>query len=144
MNTLMTKLCCNRKAVTCFKKSQADFERIREEFNSLGTETGQAQCLLDYMREHSRGDKSVLYTVAGQEVCESSFRMVYGVRFNRFVSLKAKFLDGVAVAEHGRLGKSHIGDGAIRVISWLCSFVHKVGDRKTGCQLGQIFTYRHA
>lgn len=33
------------------------------------------------------------------------------------------------VAEHGRLGKSHIGDASIRVISWLRTFVQKVGDR---------------
>ncbi len=81
------------------------------------------------MRVHSRGNKSVLYTVAGQEVCEASFRMVYGLRCNRFTSVKAKFAGGVVVAEHGRLGKSHIRDGTIRVISWLRTFVQKVGDR---------------
>ena len=127
---LMTKCCCDRKAVTCFKLlSQADIERVRQEFYSCSTETQQTQYLLHYMREHSRGDKSVLYTVAGQEVCETSFRMVYGLRYNRFSSVKARFASGVVVAEHGRLGKSHIGDASIRVTCWLRTFVQKVGDR---------------
>lgn len=127
---LMTKYCCDRKAVTCFKLlSQADIECVRQEFYSCATETEQTQYLLHYMREHSRGDKSVLYTVAGQEICETSFRMVYGLRYNRFSSVKARFASGVVVAEHGRLGKSHIGDASIRVTCWLRTFVQKVGDR---------------
>ncbi len=126
----MTKFCCDQKAVMCFKLlSQADIERIRQEFYSCTTEMEQTQCLLNYMRKHSRGDKVVLYTVAGQEVCEASFRMVYGLRYNRFTSIKGKFASGVVVAEHGRLGKGHIGDASIRVISWLRTFVQKVGDR---------------
>jgi hypothetical protein len=126
----MTKSCCDRKEVTCFKLlSQADIECIRQEFYSCTTETEQTQRLLDYMREHSRRDRSVLYTVAGQEICEASFRMVYGLRYNRFASIKAKFVSGVVIAEHGRLGKFHVGDASVRAISWLRTFVQKVGDQ---------------
>lgn len=129
VTSLMTKHCCDRKEVTSFKfLSQADIEHIREQFYSSTTETEQTQHLLNYVKEHSQRDKSVLYTVAGQKVCEDCFRMVYGI-YNRFTSVKAKFVSGVVVAEHGRLGKSHIGDASIRVISWLCTFVQKVGDR---------------
>jgi len=85
VTSLMTKHCCDRKEVTCFKfLSQADIEHIREQFYSSTTETEQTQHLLNYMREHSQRDKSVLYTVA-------------------------KFVGGVVVAEHGRLGKVILG-----------------------------------
>ena len=102
---------------------------MRGDFYSLATETEQTQHVLDYMREHSRGDRAVLYTVAGRQVCEACFRMVYGLRYNRFASIKAKFHSGVVVAEHGRLGRSQTGEASIRVISWLRSFVQKVGDQ---------------
>ncbi len=125
----MTRSCCSRGHVTCFKRlSQADIESTRHGFYSLQTETEQTQHMLDYMRQHSRGDKTVLYTVAGQEVCEVSFRMAYGLRYNRFMSMKAKFIQGVVVAEHGRLGKRYTGEASIRAISWLRTFVQKVGD----------------
>ena len=81
------------------------------------------------MLQHSQGDRRVLYTVGGQEVCETCFRMVYGFRYNRFAAIKSKFTSGILVAEHGRLGKVETSDASIRVISWLCSFVQKVGDR---------------
>ena len=57
---LMTKSCCEQKAVTCFKLlSQADIEHVRQEFYSCSTETQQTQYFLHYMREHSRGDCSI-------------------------------------------------------------------------------------
>ena len=85
--------------------------------------------ILNYMVNHSQGDRSVLYTVGGQIVCESCFRMVYGFRYNRFSSMKSKFLDGVLIAEHGRLGRSETRDASVRVTSWLRTFTEKVGDR---------------
>ena len=76
---LMNKTCCNRKNVTCFKLlSQALIDSIRSEFYTL-TETEQTQVVVDYMRRHSRDDKTILYTVGGQRVCTSCFRMVYGL-----------------------------------------------------------------
>ena len=80
------------------------------------------------MREHRRGDGTVLYTVAGRSVCETCFRMVYGVRYNRFSSFKTKLASGVVLAEHGRLGKGRLSDSTIRVISWMRTFFQKVGD----------------
>ena len=71
----------------------------------------------------------MLYSVGGQEVCETCFKKVYGLRYNRSASIKKKFMDGVVVAEHGRLGRREISDGSIRVISWLRTFFDKVGDR---------------
>ena len=38
-------------------------------------------------------------------------------------------MDGVFVAEHGRLSRRETSDGSVRVISWLCIFFDKVGDR---------------
>ena len=109
----MTKHCCNTKAVTCFKfLSQSTIEKLRSTVYSV-SETEQAQMILNYMVNHSQGDRSVLYTVGGQIVCESCFRMVYGFRYNRFSSMKSKFLDGVLlIAEHGRLGRSETRDAS--------------------------------
>lgn len=126
----MTKRCCDRKQVTCFKRlSQSDIEQVREEFYTLSTETQQTQHLLEYMRQHAHRNKPILYTVAGQEVCETCFRMVYGVRYNRFCVIKAKFADGILVTEHGRLGAGQTGECTVRAVSWLRIFVKKVGDR---------------
>ena len=69
------------------------------------------------MREHRRGDGTVLYTVAGRSACETCFRMVHGVRYNRFSFVKAKFASGVVLAEHGRLGKGRLSDSTTRVVS---------------------------
>lgn len=55
--------------------------------------------------------------------------MAYGFRHNRFASIKSKFLNGVIIAEHGRLGRIETTDKSIRVISWLRMFTEKVGDR---------------
>lgn len=113
----MTKWCCNTKAVTCFKLlAQSTVENLRSTIYSV-SETEQAQMILNYMVEHSQVDQCVLYTVGGQIVCESCFRMVYGFRYNRFSSIKSKFLNGVLIAEHGRLGRSETSDASVRVTS---------------------------
>ena len=92
VSSLMTRCCCDRKKVTCFRQlSQADIECVRGDFYSLTTKTEQTQHILDYMREHGQSDKTVLYTVAGVEVFEACFRMAYGLHYNRFASVKAKF-----------------------------------------------------
>lgn len=125
----MNRSCCQRKQVTCFKLlTQATIESIRCTVYSL-TETEQTQLVLSYMKDHSQGDKNVLYMVGGQKVCETCFRMVYGFRYNRFTTIKAKFQSGVLIAEHGRLGRCEISDSSIRVTSWLRTFTEKVGDR---------------
>ena len=102
---LMSKSCCHRRKVTCFKLlSQSCIESVRRDFYAL-SETVQTQKLLSYMCEHSRCDGTVLYSIGGQEVCDTAFRMVYGVRYNRFMTIKSKHSSGVILAEHGRLGK---------------------------------------
>lgn len=121
--------CCNRKAVTCFKLlAQSTIEYIRLSIYSV-SEIEQTQVVVNYMVQHSQGDRHVLYTVGGQEVCETCFCMVYGFRRNRFAAIKTKFLNGVLRAEHGRFGRSETSDVSVRVISWLRIFVEKVGDR---------------
>lgn len=126
---LMTKTCCNHKKVTCFKLlSQNVIDTIRSEFYT-SKETEQTQMIIDYMGGHSRGDKTILYTVGGQEVCKSCFRMVYGLRRHRFSSIEKKYLRGVVISEHGRLGKGCLSDSTIRMISWMRMFIAKVGDR---------------
>ena len=128
----MSKRCCNRKEISCFKKlSQCEIEEIRQQFYSLSTEVAQTQNLLTFLRTHNKADKSILYNVAGHVVCEKCFRMVYGVRYNRFATVKKKFLAGVVTAEHGLLGvpQSHRACERIRLVSWLRIFVEKVGDK---------------
>ena len=78
-SALMYKSCCTRRRVTCFKLvSQKCIESIQDKFYGL-SETGQVQNILTYMNEHSRSDGSVLYSIGGQEVCETAFRMSYGI-----------------------------------------------------------------
>ena len=127
---LMTKRCCDRKQITCFKLlSQADIDKVRQEYYSLSTEVDQTQFILTYMRSHSKSDKSILYSVAGHVVCEACFRMAYGIRYNRFTAVKKKFLSGVILAEHGLRGIRRSSCAQIRLISWLRTFIHKVGDK---------------
>lgn len=65
VETVITKTCCNRKMLTCFKRlSQADIENIQQKFYLYATETEQTQHLVDFMMQHSRGDKKVKYTIA--------------------------------------------------------------------------------
>ena len=86
----------------------------------------------------STAGETVLNTVAGQEVCETRFRMVYGLRYNRFNSVKASFASGVVIAKHGRLGKSRIGEASIQVTCWLRTFVQKVGDQVPTCSFAAM------
>ena len=93
--------------MTCFRKlSQVDIDRVREHLYSLETETAQNQLVLDYFAQHSSDGSAVMYTVAGKMVCETCWRLVYGLRYNKFSSLKQKFATGVIHVEHGRQGLS--------------------------------------
>ena len=134
MCELMTKRCCDQKQITCFKLfSQADIDKIRQEYYSLSTEVDQTQFLLSYMRNHSKSDNSILYSVAGHVVCETCFRIAYGIRYNRFAAVKKKLLSGVVLAEHGLLGIRRSSCAQIRLISWLRTFIHKVSDKLPMC-----------
>lgn len=127
ISQLMSKHCCNRKNVTCFSKlSHQDIDYTRQEFYNLETETLQNQHVLDYFRRHSSyASKSVLFSVAGKSVCSTCWRMVYGIRYNKFTSLMKKFQEGVIVAQHGHLGSSRVTTVTLRTTS---SFFLKVGD----------------
>lgn len=128
VDRLMTQNCC-QKIVTCFKfLSQSTIENLRSTFYSL-SETQQTQLLIDYMLQHSQQDGHILYTVGGHAVCEACFRMVYGLRYNRFASVVAKFKSGIVKYEHGRLGRGDVSEKSIRIINWLRMFVEKVGDK---------------
>lgn len=127
---LFYKHCCSRSVVTCFRKlSQVDIESVREHFYSLKSETDQNQLVLDYFAQHSSCGSAILYTVAGKTVCETCWRLVYGLRYNKLCSLKQKFVAGVVRVEHGRQGLVQPRDRTLRATSWLRSFVEKVGDR---------------
>lgn len=126
---VIVKKCCNRKMITCFKKvSQVAIEICRDHFISNKSEVQQSQFVIDYMRSHVRDDKSILYSVSGQEVCETCWRLTYGIRLNRFKALLLKFERGVVVAEHGLTGKSIQGEATLRLISWMRSFFGKIAD----------------
>lgn len=107
--------------------SQKAIENIQQDFYIL-SETAQTQKVLKYMQEHGRLDGTVLYSVGGEEVCEAAFRMVYGLRYNRFKTIKLKYASGVVVAEHGNLGRGQYSVASIRAMSWLRMFISKVGD----------------
>ncbi len=80
------------------------------------------------MPEHSQ-NVGIVNSVGGHQVCETCFRKVYEFRYHRFVAMKAKFHNGIFVAEHGRTGRCEITNSSIRVIIWLRTFSKKVGDR---------------
>lgn len=125
----MHKHCCDRNKVTCFKLlSQAHIESLRHDFYDASNETVQTQKIVEYMRRHCQNDKSVLYTVAGQEVCETCFRLVHGIRYKRFKAMKEKFMSGVVTVYHGSFGRGTYSGTRVRVISWLRMFIAKVGD----------------
>ena len=116
----MTKSCCDRSRVTCFKLlSQHHIESVRYKFYRSSNEVEQTQQIVSYMRHHCRDDRSVLYTVAGQEVCETCFRMVCGIRYKRFWAMKAKFQSGAVIVEHGQFGKGSYSSTTVCVVSWL-------------------------
>ena len=124
----MSKSCCSRRRVTCFKTlSQKSIENTQQHFYGL-SETAQTQKVLNYMKEHGRVDGTVLYNVGGEEVCEAGFLMVYGLRYNRFKTIKSKYSSGVVIAEHGNLGRGQYSVASIRAMSWLRMFISKVGD----------------
>lgn len=91
-------------------------------------ETQQNQFVIDYMKQHVCSDKSVMYSICGQEVCETCWRLAYGIRINRFKALKSKFEHGVVNIEHGLTGKSKISGASLHLISWMRSFFAKIGD----------------
>ena len=128
---LLTKTCCNRKAATCFKLlSQADIENARKRLYFHKTETQQTQYILDKIHESAlQRRQEYSYTLSGHEVCEVCFRLAHGLQHNHFNAIKDKFLDGIIVVEHGKYGRNFLTDSTIRVISWLRTFVQKVGDR---------------
>lgn len=81
------------------------------------------------MNAHAKCDRSFLYAVSGQEICEKCWRLIYGIRRNRFASIKKKFMGGVLFNEHGLTGKAKPHDSTLRLQSWMRSFFQKVGDR---------------
>lgn len=126
---LLQKKCCNKKQVTCFKNiCQAAIESCRDRA-SFDSETKQNQFVINYMREHARDDKSVLYTVSGQEVCETCWRYTYGFRYGKFKVLKEKFQNGVVTVEHGLTGRLNTSETTLRLLAWMRSFFGKLGDR---------------
>lgn len=133
MVNLISKKCCSRSSITCFKKlSVADIEGVRSDFYGLHTETKQNQFVIDYLRRHSDCSgslTSVLFTVAGKNVCQHCWRLAHGIKYTRFRNLLAKFVKGVVQIEHGRQGKQSLRVPTIRVGMWLRMFVDKVGDR---------------
>lgn len=130
---LLTKKCCSRTCVTCFRKlSAVDIEDVRKRFYSLPTETSQNQLVIDYLIHHSdcsRSADSISFCVAGKTVCKLCWRMCYGIKYTRFNSLIAKFQSGILQIEHGRQGLRSCRDSTVRATSWLRIFVDKVGDR---------------
>ena len=113
----------------CFKSlSQLDVEGARKRFYELGSETHQNQWVIDYMQQHSDSTSSVMYQVSGKSVCETCWRQVYGLRYNKFSVLKAKFANNVVQIVHGREGQACPRSQTIRAMSWMRSFFSKVGD----------------
>lgn len=127
---LLLMKCCDPKQVTCFKKiSQLSIEECRKKLYIGKTETQQNQFVLQYMIDHAKSDKMVLYTIFGQEVCEKCWRLVYGIRHNRFYSLVKKFTNDVLLVEHGLTGRIRPSESTLRLQSWLRSFFQKMGDQ---------------
>ena len=93
------------------------------------TETEQSQKFIDYLIQHSSSDNTVQYTIAGKLVCETCWRLVCGLRFNRFSTLKQKLQNGVVDVQHGRQGIVQPQEHTLRMTSWLKMFTEKVGDR---------------
>lgn len=96
---------------------------------SFNSETKQNQFVIDYMKEHAKGDKSVLYTVSGEVVCETFWRYTYGIRYGKFKVLKNKFISGVLTVEHGLTGKLNTSESTLRLLGWMRSFFGKIGDK---------------
>ncbi len=133
MLNLLSKKCCSRSCVTCFKKlSVLDVEGVRSDFYGLSTETAQNQYVIDYLRRHSDCSgsvTSVMFTVAGKSVCKHCWRLAYGIKYTRFTNLLAKFEEGVVQIEHGRQGRESTREPTVRAAMWLRTFIDKIGDR---------------
>ena len=52
------------------------------------TETKRNQMIIDYLIQHLGCDGIVHYTVSGKSVCETCWRLVCGLRYNKFSTLK--------------------------------------------------------
>ena len=116
--------------MTCFRLlSYADIETTRQHYTELNTETKRNQRILEYLIQHSGCDRVVQYTVAGKTVCETCWRLVCGVRYNKFLNLKRKFQRGVVAVQHGREGIIQPQERTLRMTCWLKMFTEKVGDR---------------
>lgn len=94
----------------------------------MHTEPKQNQFVIDYMKDHARKNNTVLYTICGEEVCETCWRLTYGVRYNRFQTIKGKFRNGVVLLEHGLTGRLNTSEATLRLLGWMRSFFNKVGD----------------
>ena len=127
---LMVKKCCNPKRVTCFKNiTETNIQQLQMQFYSLPSETDQKQYMLNYFKCHSKSTGSILYTVGGQLVCQTCFRLCYGIRYNRFINMKRTFSDGILQVEHGLQGIPRDTYVVERLVGWLQQFFNKVGDR---------------
>ena len=109
--------------------SYKDIEVTRQHYSMPRTETMQNQLIIDYFIQHSGCDCIIHYSVSGISVCKTCWRLVCGLRYNKFSMLKKKFKNGVLEVEHGRKGIVQPSEGTLRMISWLKIFAKKVGDR---------------
>lgn len=111
--------------------SYADIEATRRHYYSTqsDTESTQNQKFIEYFIQHSSCDNIVHYAVAGKSVCETCWRLVCGLRFNKFSTLKHKFQSGVVTIQHGRQGIVQPQENTLRMMCWLKMFTEKVGDR---------------
>ena len=116
--------------MTCFRLlSYTDIEVTRQYYAAPDTETKRNQKIIDYFIQHSGCDDVVHYTVSGKTVCETCWRLVCGLRYNKFSALQKKFKSGVVAVQHGRKGIIQPHEGTLRMTSWLKMFTEKVGDR---------------
>ena len=104
---------------------------MRSEFFSLSSETAQNQFVIDYLKHHSDCSKSVesvLFTIAGKNVCQQCWRLAYGIKYTRFKGILEKFTQGIIQIEHGLLGRKFSHGHVVRAKTWLDMFINKLGD----------------
>lgn len=70
----------------------------------------------------------IKYIIGGEEVCELCWRLVYGIRYNKFRTLKEKFRSGILLLEHRRTGRLNTSESTMRLLEWMRSFFCKIGD----------------
>ena len=86
MLTVLSMNCCKNN---CLKfLSPSDIECVREKL-----ETEQTQLVIDYLNNHSNKDGKVLHSIAGRQVCEKCWRLVYGIRYNRYQAINTIFME---------------------------------------------------